>query len=145
METRININSLEPKAYQAMFGLEKYLSSVELDPTLKELIKVRASQINGCAYCIQTHTEQARKQGETEQRIYALSAWRESPVFTAEERAVLALTEEITLIADQGLSDATYEQALELLGENGVAQCIMQIVAINAWTRIAVSTHMRHE
>ena len=113
METRININQLEPDAYKAMFSLEKYLSSVELEPSLKELIKIRASQLNGCAYCIQMHTEQARKQGETEQRIYALSAWKESPLFTDMERAVLALTDEITLISNQGLSQKTYDVALE--------------------------------
>ena len=145
METRININQLEPDAYKAMFSLEKYLSSVELEPSLKELIKIRASQLNGCAYCIQMHTEQARKQGETEQRIYALSAWKESPLFTDKEKAVLALTDEITLISNQGLSQKTYDVALEQLGENVLAQSIMQIVTINAWNRMAVSTHMRHE
>ena len=145
MDTRIDISELEPKAYQAMFGLEKYLSSVELDSTLKELIKIRASQINGCAYCIQMHTEQARKQGETEQRIYALSAWKESPLFTNQERAVLALTDEITLISNHGLSKETYDTALELLSENGLAQSIMQIVTINAWNRMAISTNIRHE
>ena len=79
MNTRINISELEPDAYKAMFGIEKYLNRVNLEPPLKELIKIRASQLNGCAYCIQMHTEQARKQGETEQRIYALSVWKASP------------------------------------------------------------------
>ncbi len=145
MEDRIKIGELEPNAFQAMFGLEKYLGAVDLDPRLKELIKIRASQINGCAYCIQMHTEQARKQGETEQRIYALSAWKESPLFTEKERAVLALTEEVTEIRKVGLSSAAYGKALEALGENGLAQALMQIVAINAWNRMAVATHMRHE
>jgi AhpD family alkylhydroperoxidase len=144
MESRINIQDLEPGAYGAMFGLEKYLDTAELSPALKELIKIRASQINGCAYCIQMHTEQARKQGESEQRLYALSAWRESPLFTEEERAVLDLTEEVTLIADGGLPQKTYERALDALDENQLAQCIMQIVVINAWNRMAISTHMRH-
>ena len=144
MDIRIDINHLEPKAYQAMFGLEKYLSSIDLDSKLKELIKIRASQINGCAYCIQMHTEQARKQGETEQRIYALSAWKESPLFTDIERAVLALTDEITLISNHALSNEAYNNALGLLGEHGMAQCIMQIVTINAWNRMAISTNMRH-
>ena len=128
-----------------MFGLEKYLGSVDLDPTLKELIKIRASQINGCAYCIHMHTAQARKQGETEQRIYALCAWAESPLFTETERAVLALTDEVTRISDRGLTEATYQAALSLLGENATAQCIMQIVTINAWNRMAVSTNLRHD
>ena len=145
MKKRISINDLEPDAYQSMFGIEKYLSSVGLETSLKELIKIRASQLNGCAYCIQMHTEQARAQGETEQRIYALSAWKESPLFSEKERAILALTEEVTQISIQGLTKETYEKALKELGENKLAQSIMQIVAINAWNRIAVSTSMQHE
>ncbi len=145
MKKRISINDLEPDAYQSMFGIEKYLSSVGLETSLKELIKIRASQINGCAYCIQMHTEQARAQGETEQRIYALSAWKESPLFSEKERAILALTDEVTQISIQGLTKETYEKALKELGENKLAQSIMQIVAINAWNRIAVSTSMQHE
>ena len=144
MTTRIDISDLEPGAYQAMFGLEKYLSKTKLDASLKELIKIRASQINGCAYCIQMHTEQARKQGETEQRIYALAAWEESPLFSKLERAALALTDEITFIADSGLCEETYREANELLGDEQTAQCIMQIVTINAWNRMAVSTRMQH-
>ena len=145
MKKRININTLEPGAYQSMSGMEKYLSSIDLDASLKELIKIRTSQINGCAYCIQMHTEQARTQGETEQRIYALSVWKESPLFSDRERAVLALTEEVTLISYQGLTNDTYERALEHLGEHKLAQSIMLIVTSNAWNRIAVSTNMQHE
>ena len=145
MEKRIKIHEVEPQSHQAMLGLEKYLSATGLDPTLKELIKIRASQINGCAYCIQMHTEQARKNGETEQRIYALSAWKESPLFSEQERAVLALTEEVTNISVQGLSKPTYDEALKLLGENVLAQCIIQIVVINSWNRITVATHLEHE
>lgn len=145
MSQRINIQALEGDAYTAMFGLEKYLSRSSVDASLRELIKIRASQINGCAYCIQMHTEQARKAGETEQRIYALAAWRESPLFNDTERAVLALTDEVTRIADGGLSDKTYAAALEAVGENRLAQCIMQVVAINAWNRMAVATALRHE
>lgn len=128
-----------------MFGLEKYLGKIELESSLKELIKIRASQFNGCAFCIQMRAEQARKEGETELRIYAISAWWESPLFTDKERTVLALTDEVTLISEQGLSDETYETALEVLGENQLAQCIMQIVTINAWNRIALSIKMKHE
>lgn len=145
MKKRIDINQLEPNAYKGMFGLEKYLGGTELKATLKELIKIRASQINGCAYCIQMHTEEALKQGETEQRIFALSAWRESPLFSETERAVLALAEEVTLISVSGLSLETYDAALSVLGEKALAQAIMQIVTINAWNRIAVATHMVHE
>ena len=145
MEPRISISDLEPHAIAAMRGLEKYLGSVGLNASLCELIKIRASQINGCAYCIQLHTEKARAQGETEQRIYALSAWRESPLFTEEERAVLSITDEVTLISDHGLSKEVYDKGLEFLGENGLAQCIVQIITINAWNRIALSTKMRHK
>lgn len=145
MKKRININTLEPDAYQSMLGMEKYLSSIDLEASLKELIKIRSSQINGCAYCIQMHTKQARTQGETEQRIYALSVWKESPLFSSRERAVLALTEEVTLISYQGLTKDTYEKALEHLGEHKLAQSIMLIVTSNAWNRIAVSTNMQHE
>ncbi len=103
MNERINITVLESQAYKAIFGLDKYLGGTDIDPSSKELIKIRASQINGCAFCIQMHTEQARKQGEAEQRIYALSAWRESPLFTEAERVVLAMPEEITLISVHGV------------------------------------------
>ncbi|MCH8495117.1 MAG: carboxymuconolactone decarboxylase family protein [Balneolales bacterium] len=145
IKTRISINDLEPGAYKAMFGLEKYINSTDLNPVWRELIKIRASQINGCAFCIEMHTKEAREAGETERRIYALNAWKESPLFTDEERTLLAMTEEITLIADSGLKERTYLKALELFDENSVAQIIMLIVTINAWNRIAVSTHMMHQ
>lgn len=145
MKQSISIKDLEPESYQAMSGLERYLNSTELSKTLKELIKIRASQINGCAYCIQLHTTDARKAGETEQRIYALSAWWESPLFTEEEKATLAMTEEITRIADKGLTEETYQQARQFFDEHTIAQIIMRIITINAWNRIAVSTHMFHK
>ncbi len=144
MNDRIDINEIQPEAYKAMFGLEKYLGASELEPSLKELIKVRASQINGCVYCIQMHTEQARKEGETEQRLYAVSAWKESPLFSDQERAALALTDAVTCIAEGGVSDEIYDAALEALGPTGLAQSIMQIVTINAWNRIAIATRMEH-
>ncbi|UTV30644.1 carboxymuconolactone decarboxylase family protein [Photobacterium atrarenae] len=145
MDKRISISQLEPDAYKSMFGLEKYLNNTNLEKSLKELIKIRASQINGCAYCIQIHTEEAMKHGETEQRIFALSAWKESPLFNDQERAVLQLTEKVTLIAEGGLPKECYDAALSTLGEQVLAQAIMQIVTINAWNRIAVATHMVHE
>lgn len=98
METRVNILKTAPEAYKAMMGLEKFLASTSLNPIHKELIKIRASQINGCAYCINMHTRDARKIGETEQRIYLLNAWRETQLYSEEEQAILAMTEEITLI-----------------------------------------------
>lgn len=144
MQDRINIEQLEPASYQPMFALEKYLAATDIEPILKELIKLKASIINKCAFCIQMHSEIARELGESEQRIYALPAWQESVLFNETERAVLALTEEITLVSVQGVSDETYNLCLELLGKNVLAQCIMAIVTINAWNRIALATKMSH-
>ena len=139
MENRINIQKVEPAAYQAMFGLEKYLSTSKVDPILLELIKMRASQINGCAFCLNMHSTDARKIGETEQRLYLLSAWRETNLFTEKEQAIIALTEEVTLIANH-VSDATYQKAAGFFNENELAQIIMAIVTINAWNRIAITS-----
>lgn len=139
MENRINIQKVEPAAYQAMFGLEKYLSTSKVDPILLELIKMRASQINGCAFCLNMHSADARKIGETEQRLYLLSAWRETNLFTEKEQAIIALTEEVTLIANH-VSDATYQKAAGFFNENELAQIIMAIVTINAWNRIAITS-----
>lgn len=142
MKQRLNLKELEPKAYEAMYGLENYLKGTEVSTTDKHLIKVRASQINGCAYCIQLHTKEARKAGETEQRLYALNAWRESPYFTSKERAILSLTEEITLVSVNHVADVVFEEVLEELGEKYLAQVIMAVIVINAWNRIAVTTRM---
>lgn len=140
MENRISIYKLEPAAYDAMLVLENYGKKTEVSPILKELIKIRASQINGCAYCIDMHTEEALKIGETARRIFLLSAWREAPVFTEQERIVLQLTEEVTLISKGGLTDETYKKVIEYFGEKTTARLIMLIVIINSWNRIAVST-----
>jgi len=142
MEQRISINTVSPQAYKAMYALEGYLAKSELSKTLKELIKIRASQINSCAYCIDMHTKDALKNGESNQRIFLVSAWKEAKkFFTQEEQTVLAMTEEITLISQQGLTDATYQKAIGLFTEVQVADIIMAIATINAWNRIAVSTH----
>lgn len=140
MEKRVNINETDPKAYKAMYGLEAYLSTSKLSIIHKELIKIRASQINGCAFCIDMHSKDALKQGETAQRIFLLNAWRETSLFTAEEKVILEMTEEITLIRDKGLSEKTYQKAMEFFNSNELAQIIMAIVTINAWNRIAIST-----
>ena len=139
MESRIDIQKIEPAAYQAMYALEKYLASSSLTPTHKELIKLRASQINGCAFCINMHSTDARKLGETEQRIYLLNAWKETNLYTEEEQAILALTEEVTLITNH-VSDATYQKAASLFDEHYLAQIIIAIVTINAWNRIAITS-----
>ncbi|WP_443945113.1 carboxymuconolactone decarboxylase family protein [Pedobacter sp. AW1-32] len=141
MENRVNIQKTQPAAYQAMYGLEKYVSASSIDPILLELIKMRASQINGCAFCLNMHSIDARKMGETEQRLYLLNAWRETTLFTEKEKAVLALTEEVTLIANH-VSDETYARAAGFFDEVELSQIIMAIVAINAWNRIAISTKL---
>ena len=138
---RILIKELEPDAYKGMYELESYIRKSQIEPQLRELIKIRASQINGCAYCIDMHTQEAMKLGETQRRIFALSAWKESPLFTEKEKAVLQLTEEVTLLSNDGLSDEAYNKVLEFFGENVLAQIIMQVIIINSWNRIAVSTH----
>jgi AhpD family alkylhydroperoxidase len=142
MEKRININEIEPQAIKAMYALEGYLATTQLSNTHKELIKIRASQINGCAFCIDMHTKDALKYGETNQRIFLLNAWRETNLFTEEEKVILAITEEITLIHNRGLSDETYQKAEQFFDKNGIAQIIMAVVTINAWNRIAVSTQL---
>lgn len=133
METRFFMEKANPKGYTAMLELEKYLMSTSIDKKLRELIKIRASQINGCAFCIDMHTKDARKIGETEQRIYALNAWRETPFFTPEERTVLALTE-------GHVADDVYNEVRRYFDETKTSEIIMAIVTINAWNRIAIAT-----
>ena len=145
MTKRINVYSLEPAALKALKGVEDYTKTSQLPALLREMIKIRSSQINGCAYCIDMHTQDAIKLGETPRRIFALSAWKESPLFSEEERAVLQLTEEVTLISNHGVSDATYNSVLKFYSENQLAQILMQIVIINSWNRIAISTNQVFE
>ena len=142
MEKRVNISETEPQAFKAMLALEGYLGNSQLSKTEKELIKIRASQINGCAFCIDMHTKDALKYGETNQRIFLLNAWRETDLFTEKEKVILSMTEEITLIHNQGLSDTSYQKAILFFDKNQIAQIIMAIVTINAWNRIAVSTQL---
>lgn len=142
MSTRIKIGKVIPEAYKAMIAFDSYMEHTQLTPIQRELIKMRASQINGCAYCLDAHSRDARKLGETEQRLYTLSAWRETSFFTEEEQAILALTEEVTLIHKK-VSDATYNAAVSVLGEVRTAEVIMATIIINAWNRIGVSTHMQ--
>ncbi|MFC5684142.1 carboxymuconolactone decarboxylase family protein [Flavobacterium sp. MAHUQ-51] len=139
---RVNINETEPQAFKAMYALEGYLATIQLSKIQKELIKIRASQINGCAFCIDMHTKDALKYGETTQRIFLLNAWNETQLFSEEEKVILAITEEITLITNKGLSDETYAKAEQFFDKNQIAQIIMIVVTINAWNRIAVSTQL---
>lgn len=138
----MNINNVEPLIYQAMDESDTRIDSFDLDPRLKELVRLRASQMNGCGYCINYHTKNALKLGETPQRLFAVSAWWETPFFSEEERAVLKLTEEVTNISNHGVSDEVYENVLKVLGEKKLIQLIFIIVTINSWNRLAISTHM---
>lgn len=142
MQTRIIVKDLEPQSYDILIEMEKLLHSCGLDHSLIELIKIRASQINKCAYCLEMHTQDARKAGETELRIYALSAWQESPHFSDKERAMLALTEEITEISKNGVLDETFQNAQKYFSDKEIAQIILTINQINFWNRIAVSTKL---
>jgi AhpD family alkylhydroperoxidase len=130
-------------AYKALLGLEGYLQNISLNKIQKELIKIRTSQINGCAFCLDMHTKDAMKYGETPQRIFLLNAWRDAKeLFTEEEQVILEMTEEITLISQKGLTDDTYYKAKQVFDELTIAQIIMAIITINAWNRIGISTHL---
>jgi AhpD family alkylhydroperoxidase len=142
MKERMNINKVEPRIYPAMGASDKQVDSFELDAGLKELIRIRVSQINGCGYCINEHTRDALKAGETTQRLFAVSAWWETPFFTEEERAVLKLAEQVTRISKEGVSDEVFEDALRVLGEKKLAQAVFTTITKNSWNRIAISMHM---
>jgi AhpD family alkylhydroperoxidase len=137
---RININNLQPGAFAAMYGLEDYVNQTGLDPILIELIRNRISQINGCTYCMDMHTKESIKLGDTEQRINGLRSWREATNYTEKERASLALAEEITNIS-QGVADDTYNNAAKVFDDVSLAQVIMVVVTINAWNRIVRTTY----
>ncbi|RYY60470.1 MAG: carboxymuconolactone decarboxylase family protein [Chitinophagaceae bacterium] len=142
MEKRFTLPAVHPAAWSAMMELSKLTTGTSLNPIETELVKIRASQVNGCAFCIDMHTKDARKKGETEQRIYTLNAWRDTGFFSDRERALLALTEEVTLIQGH-VKDETFKAAVAHFGEKGTAEIIMAIVIINAWNRIAISTGMQ--
>jgi AhpD family alkylhydroperoxidase len=144
MNKRINFNDVQPSAYDAMDALDKFVDETSIDKLHKEFIKIRASQINGCAYCVDSHSHEALKLGESLQKILLISAWREAKnIFSEEERLLFRMTDEITLIHQHGLSDETYRKAIDLFGEEKTAQIIMAIVTINAWNRIGVATELR--
>jgi AhpD family alkylhydroperoxidase len=136
---RVSLVEEAPAAYRALAAFDR---SIELDRTLRELVKIRASQLNGCAYCIDMHTRAARNAGESEQRLYALAAWRESPLFTPRERAAFELADAITTIGERGVPDDLYERAAAEFAPGELANLILAITAINAWNRIAVSSGM---
>ncbi|MEJ2615643.1 MAG: carboxymuconolactone decarboxylase family protein [Ignavibacteriaceae bacterium] len=138
---RFKMKEISPNGYKAVLALENYICNSNIKPVFREMIKIRASQINGCAYCIDMHTKDVRELGESERRIYALSAWRESPLFSNQERALLAATEEITNISIKGLSEGTYCNLTKYFDEQAIADIILINVTINSWNRIAVSLH----
>jgi len=139
MHPRINFYKAAPEAIQALRGLEHYINqSSGLEPSLRELIKTRASQINGCAYCIDMHTKDARAAGETEQRLYALNAWRETPFFTDRERAALEWTETITLISADRAPDDVFVRVRQEFSEAELVNLTLAIVSINGWNRLAI-------
>ncbi|PWL31203.1 carboxymuconolactone decarboxylase family protein [uncultured Roseivirga sp.] len=141
MENRIQIDQIDPKSFKGLLTLEQHLNDCGMNKTHVELIKMRASQVNGCAFCLDMHSKDAIENGESAQRLFVLNGWRETNFFSEEEQIILMVTEEVTLIHNGGLSTETYNKALSILGEKYLAQVIMSVVAINAWNRIAISTH----
>ncbi len=139
MAQRLNYAKADPKAFRSMRGLEEYVTSSGLEASLLELVKLRASLINGCAFCIDMHTKDARARGETEQRLYAVSAWRETPFYSERERAALAWTEALTLISANDVSDELYDSVRKHFDEQEILALTMAIVAINGWNRLAIS------
>lgn len=139
MKQRIDYGSKYPDAMKGLIRTEKYLANSPLDRSLYELIKLRASQINGCAYCLDMHSKDARKAGESEQRIYGLNAWREAPYYTDKERVALEWTEAVTNIAQERASDELYERVQKYFDEESIVALTMAVIAINGWNRLAIS------
>ena len=140
-QPRVDTEGAARSAYRAMCHFDNATARLELDPLLRELIRVRASMLNGCAYCVDMHTKDARAKGETEQRLYAVGAWHEAPFFSPAERAALALTDALTLLAGNPLPDAVVAEAEDQLGVQGLAAATWIIVTINAWNRVAIASH----
>ncbi|HET7092952.1 MAG TPA: carboxymuconolactone decarboxylase family protein [Thermomicrobiales bacterium] len=139
MEPRLDYADAAPGAAQAMQQLEAYVRHSGLEPSLLELVKTRASQINGCAYCLDMHTKDARAHGETEQRLYGLSAWRETPYYTERERAALAWTEAVTLVSETHVPDDVYDLDREHFSAEELVNLTLAVVAINGWNRLSVA------
>ena len=137
---RLQLVEHAPRPYAAMARLE---AAIEFDPGLRELVKLRASQLNGCAFCIDMHWKDARAAGESEERLYLLDAWRESPLYSRRERAALALCEAVTLVADGHVSDAVWDEAHAVFPDAELAELVFAITAINAWNRLAITTRLQ--
>jgi AhpD family alkylhydroperoxidase len=143
MTTRLKAKAISPEAYNALRGLQDYVDGCGLEKPLMELVKVRASQINGCAFCIAMHTADAVKGGETQARLHLLNAWRETELFTARERAALALAEAVTLVADTHVPDEVYDAARQQFSDKELVDLAYAIFAINAWNRLAITFRMQ--
>jgi AhpD family alkylhydroperoxidase len=143
MTTRLNAKAIAPDAYNALRGLQDYIDACGIEKPLIELIKVRASQINGCAFCIAMHTADAVKGGESQARLHLLNAWRETEMFSARERAALALTEAVTLVADTHVPDEVYDEARQQFSDKELVDVAYAIFAINAWNRLAITFRMQ--
>lgn len=139
MEARLDYAAAAPGAMKAMKGLQAYINTTDLEPSLLELVKLRASQINGCAYCVSLHAHDARTKGETEQRIYSLSVWREAPFYSDRERAAMEWTEALTLLAETHVPDAVFEAVRPHFSDKELADLTLAVVLINGWNRFGVS------
>ena len=139
MKARIDLMHINPGIMQAMFGLERQVRRAGFDRRLLDLVRMRASQLNGCAYCLDMHSKDARANGETEQRLYGLSAWRETPYYSARERAALEWTEALTLVAETHVPDAVYDRVREQFSEDELAHLSLAVVSINGWNRLNVA------
>lgn len=137
-KSRVDYRKAAPDAFKAMLALEAGVHRTGLEPSLIELVKMRVSQINGCAYCLDMHSKDARAAGETEQRLYLLSAWREAPFYTDRERAALSWAEAVTLVATNDLPDALYDEVRAQFDEKGMVELTLAIIAINGWNRLAI-------
>ena len=139
LKPRLNWDKASPGVRNAMLGLGKYLQTTSLESSLKNLVLIRASQLNGCAYCLDMHTKDARAEGESEERLYLISGWREAPFYTERERAALAWTEAVTLVADSHVPDDVYEEARKYFDEKDLVDLTLAIIEINGWNRLNVS------
>jgi len=138
---RLSVHDVDPKAYEAVLTLERYVRTSGLDKALYELVKIRASQLNGCAYCLDMHHRDARAGGEDQRRLDVLSAWREAPeLFTERERAALAFTEAVTMIGDNGVPNDVWDDARTHFDDAGMVHLLMAAAVINVWNRLAIST-----
>ena len=143
MQTRFNYGTVAPGVYEAMDALEQYLASSAIEPMLIHLVKLRASQLNGCAYCLDMHWKDLRAGGETEQRLYSLDAWRECPFYSARERAALAWTEAVTLVVDGHVPDPAYDEARAHFDDKALADLTLVVATINAWNRLSIAARIR--